>query len=161
MDRDRVPMQYDTGNSTYSTRNKGSGGLSLVPCSLFITKGLGQSHRTKEARQNSGKSLMVEPLVGRYVSSPRKTSAGAFMEEETDLIKRREEELFLEPSPVVQSLDSRKTIGSVSKGARAYGPTLPWSSNELDGSGPLLSEERTTYPKRWIAHWAVQETTDQ
>ncbi|GAB4824274.1 hypothetical protein Ancab_007161, partial [Ancistrocladus abbreviatus] len=53
--------------------------------------GLGQSHHTEEAGWNLGKSLMVEPLVGGYVSSPRKTYAEAFMEKETDLINRREE----------------------------------------------------------------------
>ncbi|GAB4853093.1 hypothetical protein Ancab_017278 [Ancistrocladus abbreviatus] len=51
-----------------------------------------QSHHIEKAEPKSGKSLTVEPSIGGYMSFLGRTSAGAFMEDETDLIKRREEE---------------------------------------------------------------------
>ncbi|GAB4857533.1 hypothetical protein Ancab_015441, partial [Ancistrocladus abbreviatus] len=50
-----------------------------------------QSHHMEKAEQKLGNSSMVEPSIGGYVSFLGRTSTGAFMEDETNLIKRREE----------------------------------------------------------------------
>ncbi|GAB4826704.1 hypothetical protein Ancab_033598 [Ancistrocladus abbreviatus] len=64
-----------------------------------------------------------------------KTSAGAFMEEETALIKRREEEDFLANanSPVMQIRDSRTVVWPGNKGVGANEPTCPGTKNPNGG----------------------------
>ncbi|GAB4841436.1 hypothetical protein Ancab_022157, partial [Ancistrocladus abbreviatus] len=84
------------------------------------------------AERKSRKSSVVEPLIGRYMSSSRKTFARAFMEDEIDLIKKGEEEDILasstdKPSPVYS-----KKVGLDTRDEGSIGPTVPWPSLERD-----------------------------
>ncbi|GAB4853045.1 hypothetical protein Ancab_017233, partial [Ancistrocladus abbreviatus] len=89
----------------------------------------------------------MEPSIGGYMSFLRRTSMGAFMEDKTDLIKRREKEDILASSPDMQIPNSMKKVGLDSKVEGACGATLPWSNDGLDSSGHLLCEEWAIYPK--------------
>ncbi|GAB4857541.1 hypothetical protein Ancab_015449 [Ancistrocladus abbreviatus] len=99
IDHERAPMMYNVGNAIHSTVNNGGGGTSVVPVSLLDNRRNRrvvmpidrQSHHMEKAEQKLGKSLTVEPSIGGYMSFLGRTSAGAFMEDETNLIKRIEE----------------------------------------------------------------------
>ncbi|GAB4853097.1 hypothetical protein Ancab_017281, partial [Ancistrocladus abbreviatus] len=69
------------------------------------------------------------------------------MEDEIDLIKRREEEDVLASSLDMKIPNSIKKVGFDSKVEGACRATLPWSNDGLDRSGHLLCEKWTIYPK--------------
>ncbi|GAB4841439.1 hypothetical protein Ancab_022160, partial [Ancistrocladus abbreviatus] len=99
------------------------------------------------AKRKSRKSSVVGPSIGGYVSSLRKTSTGAFMEDETDLIKKGEEEDILASSTNKTSPVYSKKVGLDRWDEGSIGPTIPWPSSGMDQCDLFLCEERAIYPK--------------
>ncbi|GAB4826696.1 hypothetical protein Ancab_033591 [Ancistrocladus abbreviatus] len=126
----RVQLQLDVEKSIHAVSKSGGDDLSVVPGSLSISKG----NQRKVSVEKSG--------------SNGKTSAGAFMEEETAIIKRREEEDFLANanSPVMQIRDSRTVVWPGNKGVGANEPTCPGTKN-LNGGDFQMGRLGANRPK--------------
>ncbi|GAB4850440.1 hypothetical protein Ancab_029744 [Ancistrocladus abbreviatus] len=116
--------------------------------SLCNQTGHGQSHCMVLVERKSGKSSSVEPSASGYMSSPKKTSAGTFIEDETDLIKKGEDEDILASSTDKQGPVSSKKVRLHRMGEGFIGPTLVYPSFGLDQHGLFLCEEWAFYPKK-------------
>ncbi|GAB4856787.1 hypothetical protein Ancab_014705, partial [Ancistrocladus abbreviatus] len=100
--------------------------------SLSNHNGHGQRHRIVLAKQKSRKSPSMEHSSGVYVSSLGELFAGAFMEDETFLIKKREEEDSLVPFTAKLSLVSSIKVGPDCKGKGSTRPNPPQPRTGLD-----------------------------
>ncbi|GAB4850449.1 hypothetical protein Ancab_029753, partial [Ancistrocladus abbreviatus] len=114
---------------------------------LCNQNGLRQRHRTVLAERKSWKSPSVERSSGRHVSSQGELFAGAFMEDETPLIKKGEEEESLAPSTANVSPVSSIEVGLNCKGKGSTGPYTPWPKTSLGQCGPCSRKEWARYPK--------------
>ncbi|GAB4853396.1 hypothetical protein Ancab_017574 [Ancistrocladus abbreviatus] len=99
------------------------------------------------AERKLGKSPSVECSSDGYMSYSGELFAGAFMEDETFVIKKGEEVDSLAPSTVKLSPVNNIKVGLDCKGKGPTQPNLPWPKTSLDQCGPCACEEPVGYPK--------------